>query len=364
MLHEFLTRERESVLLRCKQQMMKNLGTRQTSEMVEEGLPVFYDQLIEILQRDGSFELDSESNPTAMATRSSAAEAARNQGKEYLRLGYPISEVVHSYGAICQSITGAANIQDFNITSHEFRQLNLSLDIAIAEAVTEFQKVQTEWVTNAEVERLGFLAHELRNSLMGASLALEMIQSGDVGIKSATSSILDQSLQRMKELIDTSLTEVRLRIEPVAHLLLVRVSEIMSEIEATATREAQKKYLTLAFVAAGKIEVNVDRQLIVSALANLVQNAIKFSKPDSIITVRAVEQGDRVLIEVEDGCGGLREDRIEELFQPFTQQDKDRTGIGLGLTISRRAIEHNNGRIYARNLPGKGCVFVIDLPKA
>jgi signal transduction histidine kinase len=363
MLFEFLIKERDPILARVKKEATKNLGTKQTSELIEEGLPIFYDQLIGLLQRNRPFDLAPEAGPAAVANRSSALEAAKSQGKEYLRLGYTVSEVVHGYGTICQAITGAANDKNFKITAQEFRHLNLSLDTAIAEAVTEFQKIQTESVSHAEVKRLGFLAHELRNALMGAAIALEMIESGDVGIRSATSGILGNSLQQMKELIDTSLTEVRLRIEPVAHLQRVNILEIISEVKATAGREARNRNLTLAVAAPGTIEVNVDRQLLVSALANLVQNAIKFSRPDGIITIRAATHKDRVLLEVEDECGGLQEEKIEELFKPFTQQDTDRTGIGLGLTISRRAIELNNGKIYARSLPGKGCVFTIDLPK-
>ena len=364
MLSEFLTKERGPILERCKREATKNLGVKPTSELIEEGLPIFYDQLIGLLQRGRSFDLAPESGPVADANRSSATEAARNQGKEYLRLGYTVSEVVHGYGTIFQAITGAANDKDFEITAQEFRHLNLSLDMAIAEAVTEFQKIQTESVSHAEVKRLGFLAHELRNALMGASIALEMIESGDVGIRSATSGILGRSLQQMKELIDTSLTEVRLRIEPVAHFQRIKILEIIGEVKATAAREARNRNLTLVVAASGTIEVNVDRQLLVSALANLVQNAIKFSKPDGIIVIRARTQNDRVLLEVEDQCGGLQEEKIEELFRPFTQRDTDRTGIGLGLTISRRAVELNNGKLYARNLPDKGCIFVIDLPKA
>jgi signal transduction histidine kinase len=364
MLYEFLIKERESILAQCKQATLENLGAKQTSVLMEDGLPVIFDQLVEVLRRDHTFGIGPESGQDAADNRTSATKAAKDQGKEYLRLDYTVSEVVHSYGALCQAITGTASHKNFKITSTEFRHLNLALDTAIAEAVTEFQKVQTEAVSVAEVKRLGFLAHELRNSLMSASLALEMIESGGVGIRSATSSVLGRSLQRMKELIDTSLTEVRLRIEPVAHMQRVRVGDIISDVEATATRDAQNKNLRLVFDSPGAIELDVDRQLIVSALANLVQNAIKFTRPESVITVRTQEAGNRVLLEVEDECGGIKEEKIEELFRPFTQQDLDRTGVGLGLAISRKAIELNNGTLSAHNHTGKGCVFTIDLPKA
>jgi signal transduction histidine kinase len=70
-----------------------------------------------------------------------------------------------------------------------------------------------------------------------------------------------------------------------------------------------------------------------------------------------------VLIEVRDECGGLASASVNELFRPFAQRSADRTGVGLGLAFSRWGAEANNGRIYARNLPGEGCVFTVDLPR-
>jgi hypothetical protein len=70
-----------------------------------------------------------------------------------------------------------------------------------------------------------------------------------------------------------------------------------------------------------------------------------------------------VLIEVEDECGGLPEGKVESMFQSFEQLDQDRTGLGLGLSISRRAIEACGGTLTVRDVPGIGCVFTIDLPR-
>jgi len=72
--------------------------------------------------------------------------------------------------------------------------------------------------------------------------------------------------------------------------------------------------------------------------------------------------GDRVLIDVADECGGFPPGNAQELFQPFTQRATDRTGLGLGLAIARRAVKANRGKLYMRNLPGTGCIFTIDLP--
>jgi C4-dicarboxylate-specific signal transduction histidine kinase len=76
---------------------------------------------------------------------------------------------------------------------------------------------------------------------------------------------------------------------------------------------------------------------------------------------RAYARNDRAFIEVEDECGGLSPKTMEELFQPFKQQEGDRSGLGLGLSIAKRAVESNAGALSARTLPGKGCVFTINL---
>ena len=68
--------------------------------------------------------------------------------------------------------------------------------------------------------------------------------------------------------------------------------------------------------------------------------------------------------EVQDECGGIP-DSADDPFKAFAQRrHKDRTGLGLGLSIARKAIRMHGGDIYFRNLPGKGCVFVIDVPLA
>jgi K+-sensing histidine kinase KdpD len=68
-----------------------------------------------------------------------------------------------------------------------------------------------------------------------------------------------------------------------------------------------------------------------------------------------------MLIEVQDECRGLPNGDVSELFRPFEQRSADR--MGLGLAFSRWGADANDGRIYACNLPGRGCVFTVDLPR-
>jgi signal transduction histidine kinase len=98
-------------------------------------------------------------------------------------------------------------------------------------------------------------------------------------------------------------------------------------------------------------------------VGNLLQNAFKFTHPRTTVTLRVGASAERVLIEIQDECGGLPAGNVNELFRPFEQRSADRTGVGLGLAFSRWGVEANNGRIYARNLPNRGCVFTLDLPR-
>jgi signal transduction histidine kinase len=80
--------------------------------------------------------------------------------------------------------------------------------------------------------------------------------------------------------------------------------------------------------------------------------------------LRARREDHRVLIEVEDECGGIAATKTDP-FEAFTDRRKyDRSGLGLGLSIARKSVRTSGGDINFRNLPGIGCVFVIDMPLA
>jgi len=72
--------------------------------------------------------------------------------------------------------------------------------------------------------------------------------------------------------------------------------------------------------------------------------------------------GDRVLIEVRDECGGLPAGFEGEAIRPFAQAHPNRTGLGLGLVIARRAVARDGGELRVQDLPGEGCIFTVDMP--
>ncbi len=361
MLHNFLLAERDRILALCAQKLLRVSDARNSSEEMERGLPVFYDELYEVLRAD---EQESSQAVDHFSNSVHRDEAIR-RGKESLRLGYTISQVVHGYGTLCQAITEYVTEQGGEpIHAREFNRLNFCLDVAIAEAVTEFSQGQRDATAREEVQRLGFLAHEMRNALSNAVAAHHLIKKGVVGFCGSTSRVLEDALSRMKDIIDQSLSEVRLRGDQTVERLRWRVIDLVGEVEATATFEASARAVQLNMEVAPELEIDADRHLVVSAISNLVQNAVKFTRLNGNVWIRGTCVEGRVLLEIEDECGGFPPGSIEELFRPFSQTGTDRTGVGLGLLITRRALSLNDGQVSARDIPGKGCVFTIDLPRA
>lgn len=167
--------------------------------------------------------------------------------------------------------------------------------------------------------------------------------------------MLSRSLTGLRDLISRSLDEVRL-MNAVKNKKRFQVAELIDEIGAGATLEADARSLTLVVSPMQEeLAIEADRQVRTAVIGNLVQNAFKFTRPHSAVNLRVRADVDRVLIEVEDECGGLPgQGEGKELPPSFEQRDANRTGLGIGLAFSRWGAEVNGGRLYARNLPGTG----------
>jgi hypothetical protein len=357
MLHHFLTAHRAQIIARTRLKVADRPAPRPTEEELEHGVPLFLEQLADTLRR----EQETEARPTS----TEMAQSAARHGAELREAGFTVAQVVHDYGDVCQVVTELAIELRSPISADEFKTLNRCLDEAIAQAVTEYARQRDLSLSYLGTERLGFFAHELRNFLGNALLAFEVLKTGTVGLGGSTGTLLERNLVALRDLIDRSLAEVRLE----AGLLRrehVPLTQLMEEVELAAAIQARGKgnQLTVTPVEAGAM-MDVDRQLIGAALANLLQNAFKFSRPGGHVVLRtdSASVPGRVLIEVEDECGGLAPGEAADLFRPFAQRSADRSGLGLGLAIASESVVANGGEIRARSVPGKGCVFTVDLPR-
>jgi signal transduction histidine kinase len=354
MLHEFIAVNREEIILRCRAKVASRSVPPPTEAEIDHGVPVFLDQLVDALR------LGITSSPEI-------GRSAVQHGHDLLLQGFTVSQVVHDYGDVCQAITELAVEMNAPISTEDFGALNRCLDDAIAGAVTEYGRERNQSIVDGEAargsERLGFFAHELRNLVNTAIVAFDVLRTGNVGVAGSTGTVLHRSLMGVRALIGRSLAEVRLT-QSVQNQEQFMVSQFIEELAPAATLEANARGIRLTVMPVEDgVAIEADRQVLAGVVGNLLQNAFKFTRPRTTVTLRVFASAERVLIEIQDECGGLPRGNVNELFRPFEQRGADRTGVGLGLALSRRGVEANNGRIYARNLPDRGCVFIVDLPR-
>jgi signal transduction histidine kinase len=325
-----------------------------TEAEIDHGVPVFLDQLVNALQRGNG------SSPEI-------GRSALLHGHDLLLQGFTVSQVVHDYGDVCQAVTELAVQKNAPISTEDFRTLNSCLDDAIAGAVTQYGRERNQFTAEGATarggQRLGFLAHELRNLINTAILAFDVLKTGNVGVGGSTGAVLYRSLIGLRTLIGRSLAEVRLT-QGVQNLEQFLVSDFVNELAAGAVMEAQAKGITFTVEPVpAEAAIEGDRQILAAVVGNLLQNAFKFTRPRTTVTLNVAVSAERVLIEIQDECGGLPTGNVTGMFRPFEQRSADRSGLGLGLAFSRWGAEANHGRIYTRNLPEQGCVFVVDLPR-
>jgi len=354
MLEHFILANREEIIVRCRAKVALRHLPAPTEAEILYGVPLFLDQLVDALR-------------PGIGSNPEIGKSAVHHGHELLLRGFTVSQVVHDYGDVCQSITQLAVEKDSPISTGDFRTLNQCLDEAIAGAVTEYGRERTQSshddATTEGSERLGFFAHELRNLVNTAILSYEVLKTGNVGIGGSTGAVLDRSLVGLRSLIDRSLAEVRLR-RGIQNLEAIPLATFVADVIAAATPDAHVRGLRLVVAPVDEgVAVEADRQVLSAVVSNLLHNAFKFTRPQTTVTLRVGNSEERVLIEIEDECGGLPSGNSDELFRPFEQRGTDRTGLGLGLAFSRWGAEANRGRLYARNLPGRGCIFTVDLPR-
>jgi signal transduction histidine kinase len=355
MLFEFIETHREEIVTRCRAKVATRSFPEPTAAEIDHGVPLFLDQLIEVLRRG------ERSDPAI-------GESASRHGHDLLAKGFTVSQVVHDYGDVCQSITELAMETHAPISPSDFNTLNRCLDDAIAAAVTQFGH-EREVMNAADrpstlaTQRFGFFTHEARNLVNTAIVSFEVLKTGNVGVSGSTGSVLDRSLSGLRSLIAGSLAELRLT-EGILNPTSIQVAAFVDEVAAAARLEADTRGVHLTVMPVQpELVIEGDRQVLALVLGNLLQNAFKFTRPQTTVTLRVNGTTERIRIEIEDECGGFPGGDINQLFKPFEQRSADRSGLGLGLAFSRWGVEANNGRIYTRNIPNRGCVFTVDLPR-
>lgn len=243
--------------------------------------------------------------------------------------------------------------------------------LGVGRDITELNEYRAE-LTRKELAKSRFLAaagHDLRQPLAAANLFIDALKLTGPTVRQAEMiSHLDQAMGTFNGLLDALLNISKLDAEIIKpEYTQIEVAELFQWLEQNLAPLAAEKQLAfkLHFPLSGALVVRSDLGLIKSALMNIVSNAIKFTAKGGIL-VGARRRGSEVLIQVWDTGTGISAEHIEHIFDEFYQVNnpqRDRTcGLGLGLSIAKRALTLLGAKICCRSQVGRGSVFEFRLP--
>jgi two-component system sensor histidine kinase CpxA len=223
-----------------------------------------------------------------------------------------------------------------------------------------------ESLVAAQRQLLSDISHELRSPLARLGVAIELARSGD-NPEPALNRIQKES-DRLNALVGQLLQVTRAEGDPASlRRDPVRLDELVEQLVDDSSLEAASQGCALRYDLREPVTVAGDPELLRRAVENVIRNAIRHSPRDTDVEVKLARSNGRVVVDVRDHGPGVPEEALPRLFDAFyrVETDRNRTsgGIGLGLSIARRAIELHKGRIRARNAQ-PGLEVELELPVA
>jgi signal transduction histidine kinase len=231
--------------------------------------------------------------------------------------------------------------------------------------LAELDRLKTEFLAN--------VSHELRTPLtviMGYSeLLIERLtkeEGNETNLKfvQTVHRKSEDLLSLINDLIDFSRIESGKLDMKIAR---VKLEEVVNEtVEELATSAAKKGHKVEVVHRDTPMWLLADRGKVKQIIANLLQNAIKYTPSGGHIVIRTYASGDDCCVEVEDNGIGIAEEQIQQIYQPFKQVDssynKKYEGFGLGLAITKSLVQSHKGKIDVKSTLGKGSCFIVSLP--
>ena len=351
-LHDVLESERDKVVAEWIDAVRREFGhAEHTNAELRDHIPGFLDEMAVILRRQESGGPLPESSDTAA-----------QHGLQRFRLGFDPFALVKEYGILRKSILDGARRQDVSPSIDEFDAMSEFITTGIARAVAQYAEERESELRRQNQEHFAFIAHELRNPLLSARLVLDVLQRQGLLPAGRQTEVLQKSLHRISDLIERSLNLALLGSETGPNRSHINLLDLFNELVLESSPAAEEKKIEIVVQALPLAQVFVDPRLLSSALANLIRNAIKFTRTEGSIVVRGECENNELYIEVADSCGGLPAGKADSLFTPFIQAGTDRSGFGLGLAIAKGAIENHGGELGVFDRPGHGCTFYLRIP--
>ena len=239
------------------------------------------------------------------------------------------------------------------------------LVLLLAEDQTESRRVD-------EVKRdfVANTSHELKTPVGALALLAETIEDAadDAEAVRRFASKMRQEAQRLTNLVQDLITLSRIQaVEPVPDPRLVELDTVVAEAVDSCRMRANARGITLASVGSRGLSVMGDEDLLVTALRNLLENAVAYSpeKTRVVVSIRKTPEGHAELSVADQGIG-IPERDLERIFERFYRVDPARSratgGTGLGLAIVKHVMAAHNGKVTVRSVEGAGSTFTLSIP--
>jgi signal transduction histidine kinase len=242
---------------------------------------------------------------------------------------------------------------------------------AQAEQLERQARTAAEVANRSKDEFLAILGHELRNPLTPILTALHLMRLRGQGVFERERTLIERQVGHLMRLVDDLLDVSRItRGKVELRRQRIQMSELVAKaLELASPLLEQRQHRMNLQVPATGLLVDVDPVRLAQVIANLLNNAAKYTEPRGEITVRGCLEGQQVVLSISDTGIGLTEDILPYIFDLFVQSrqalDRAQGGLGLGLAIVRTLVEAHGGGVTAYSAgPGQGSEFVVRLPLA
>ncbi len=231
----------------------------------------------------------------------------------------------------------------------------------------EYMAKRIESALLSQQRLLRDVSHELRSPLARLQIALGLAHQRSNGLIEPELDRIELEVERLNDLVAQSLSLARLNNQiQLAEKKPLNLNEILIQAVLDADYEAQEKQCRVVLAESAQCTILGDSTLMLSALENLLRNAVNYTPVDTQVEVSIELSDDEIVVTISDQGDGVPEESLDDLFKPFFRVDEARThlngGYGIGLAIAERAVHLHQGRIQASNSENGGLIMRIVLP--
>ena len=356
-LSQIIEHQRDEIEGRWLEQVQRDLVVKPGVELTQlrDGMADYLVALSNALRTEATGESLGERGESAWS------KVAKDHGITRVRIGFDIGQLVHEFVVLRRVISEVARKHDPAFAASESPLTEL-VDSAIGIAVQAYVDARDYDARRDQAANIGFLVHELRQPLSGAILASARLRTGAVTEQLSALDILDRTLHRLAELIDSALLTEQLEAGHVQlQLTEITLRQLMEPVDSLR-KTAEQKGLQFRATYDPELTAVLDPTLTRSIIRNLVENAVKYTDQGAV-DISVTHTRDELVLDVSDTCRGLSPEELRTIFEPFKRGRTDKTGTGLGLAIARRAAEAQGGSIHAESPRPSGCHFSVRLPR-